>query len=65
MLKLFKVGIETYHFGKLRYSLFVLAHDSDEARKLIYETPTYRKDMDAEITYVKEIDLSNPDARVL
>lgn len=65
MLKLFKVYIETYHFGKMLYSLFVLAHDKIEARRLVYQLPSYRRDDDAEITDIEEIDLSFDEARVI
>ena len=53
--KLFKATIKTYYFGVKRYYLYVLADDSDEALKFIYNSPSYGGDEDAEVEEIIEI----------
>lgn len=53
--KLFKATIKTYYFGVKRYYLYVLADDSDEALKFVYDSPCYKNDEDAEVKEVIEI----------
>lgn len=53
--KLFKVVIDTYYFGNISYSLYVLAENSEEALEYVYKHESYRKDEDAEVREVIEI----------
>ena len=58
MKKLYKVWIRTYYFGNLEYNLYVRADNKDEAISYIYKCDRFRKDEDAEILDVGEIDMS-------
>lgn len=64
-MKLFKVKIETYIFGMVKYTNFVYAKNEEEARQIIYQQECYRKDEDAEICEITEIDLADRTPRVL
>lgn len=53
--KLFVAKINTYYFGNRSYKLYILAEDYDEAKKFVYENPSYKHDEDAEIDFIYEI----------
>lgn len=64
-MKLFKFTIKTYIFGTKRYHMFVLADSEENARKTVYADERYRRDDEAEIEGVTEIDLTDTENRVL
>lgn len=53
-MKIYVVTVRTYYFGNVQYQRVVLAHNEDEAKRLVREEPSYRKDEDAEIESVVE-----------
>ena len=64
-MKLWKVHIKTYLFGIQYYDLFVLADTESNMLRTVYKYPTYHRDENAEIVKYEEIDLNNPENRVL
>ena len=64
-MKLWKVHIKTYLFGIQYYDLFVLADSKHHMLSLVYKHQTYHRDENAEIVKYEEIDLNNPENRVL
>lgn len=64
-MKLFKICVRTYYYGNVEYVLFVLADSVENAKKTLYQYPRYKRDEDAEIKSVEEIDLNNTENRVL
>lgn len=65
-MKLYKVLVKTYYFGNQYYHKYVLANNKSQARTLVTEQPSYKRDEDAEIVETEEIDdLTNPTPRVI
>ena len=64
-MKLYKVHIQTYHFGISYYDLFVLSDTESNMLRTVYNHPAYHKDEDAEIIKYEEIDLNDCESRVL
>lgn len=64
-MKLWKVHIKTYYFGKWRYDLFVLADTESNMLRSVHKYLSYNKDEDAKIVKYEEVDLNKYENRVL
>ena len=56
-MNLYKVIVSTYYFGNVSYVLFVLAETEGLAKAKVYEYPKYKRDEDAKIVSIEQIDM--------
>lgn len=56
-MKLYKVKVEAYYFGKTHYNTLVYAENEEEVKTIIRRSDFYIKDPESEIKSISEIEL--------
>ena len=57
-MKLYRFKIETYYFGSVRKTMYVLASSEERAKDIVFQHPEYANDIDARIVEIVEVDMN-------